>query len=154
MKMRICVILFSIYFIGCKTNNSKTNNLNCPEFYPEIEHVYWAEQGFTIPSDTLHDYWYRLITFSEEEGFCTIIEELRQGKVEGAGKMQVVKQINITHVKGIENENGISLDYDVKKWISPKEVVLILEEQPKTTNNYSCKIVNLDNLSVKDTTLK
>ena len=155
MKIQMCVIFFSICFVGCNKSEEhslKTNNINCPDFYPKIENVYWAEHDFNIPSDSLHQYWYRLMTFSEEEGFCIIVEKLRQGIAEGMGGLQVVEQKNITHIKGIEDANGISVHYKIKKWISPKEVILVIDEQREPKGNYSFKIVNLEMLSVRDTT--
>ena len=154
MKILGFVIVLLVLF-GCdrKENNVvNTNILNCPPYYSKIENIYWANQEFFEASDSVHQYWYRLITFSEEEGFNIIVEKLRQGIAEGLGKMEVVEQRNITHAKGIQDTNGISLHYNVKGWISPKDVVLELNENDTSRKLY--KVVNLENLMVRDSILK
>lgn len=154
MKNLVFVIILLVLF-GCHSKENSAINtisLNCPSYYSKIENVYCADQVFVEASDSMHQYWYRLITFSEEEGFTIIVEKLRQGVAEGLGKIEVVEQRNITHTKGIEDTNGISLHYNVDEWISSKEVVLEFNAQNDEMKLY--KIVNLETLIVRDSILK
>jgi hypothetical protein len=154
MKIYFCAILF-LLFAGCnkREGNYSNNNLNCPDYYSKIENVYCADHEFVDSSDSTHQYWYRLVTFSEEEGFVIIVEKLRQGIAEGMGNLEVVEQNNITHLKGIDDVNGISQHFKFIKWMDPKQFILELEEQSNEDNTHY-KIVNLENLTVKDSILK
>ena len=147
-------ILFSCVLVGCHhdLNTGSTVNINnCPDFYAQIEGISWAEEGFSDPSDIKHQYWYRLITFSEEEGFNIFVEKLRQGIVEGTGKMEVIERTNITHLKNIDDVDGISLHYNIKGWVNAKEVILEVTSQDTSRSNTVCKILNVEKLTVNTT---
>lgn len=147
MEKKIYIfIIFLSFVLGCqKVPNKAKVNSKYPDFYPKIENINWAERGF-IQEDSLYQNWYRLVTFTEEEGFCIIVEKIQQGLAEGEGGFKVIEQKNITHIKGIHDQNDISVHYNIKKWLSPKKVLLIKKDTEKL-----CKILDLEVLSVKDT---